>query len=111
MEGLERKLRNTIEISFEKIVERLQRQNESEEAGRLRNIKALVKRKGKEGEGIEKRILSQTAPPEVTGLPNTIGEQNREEVTREVALLENREVQVVEREETETQRILAVPLP
>ena len=46
----------------------------------------------------KKRILSQTAPPEVTGLPNTIGEQNREEVTREVALLENREVQVLERE-------------
>ena len=91
-------------------MERLQKKNENEEVGRLRNIEALVKRTGKEVDGMKRRILSGTAPPEVTGIPETIGEQNREKTTREVALLEDREVQVLEREGTETE-VPAVPLP
>ena len=98
MEGLERKMMSRMEVSFEKMLELLQRQNESEETRRLRSIAEVV-RKGKELGVIEKRILDKEKV-------HTIGEQSNE-----VAILEVREVQVVEREEAQAQRDPAVPQP
>ena len=98
MKGLEEKMMNKMETSFEKMLERMQRRNESEETRRLRSIAEVV-RKGKELGDIEKRILESDKV-------HTIGEQNTE-----VVIIEVRGTQVAEREETQTQKDTAVPQP
>ena len=117
MEGLVRKLRDTIKVSLEynleKIVERLHKKNKDEEMRRHRNIEALVRNAGKGVHGLEKSILSKTAPTEMTGSSDNTGEQNRENTTRDVALLDDSEVQVVEEERTgsEVPKVPSVPQP